>query len=157
MFAHPSHGISVSVHGDDFIATGPKDQLDWFETRPKSHYELTVGGRLGPGPTDDKEARVLNRIIRWTDNGLEYEADPRQAEKLFEEMELCGEGVKGSSHRAPSLCHVKTKTGWSCRKPNILASGRSPPEPIIWRRIVWTSYLRPRKFVDSWSSPRTLP
>ena len=57
VFAHPGRGISVSVHGDDFTATGPKDQLDWFEATLKSHYELTVGGRLGPGPADDKEAR----------------------------------------------------------------------------------------------------
>ena len=61
----------------------------------KQHYELTVGGRLGPAATDDKEARVLNRIIRWTDKGLEYEADPRQVEKLLEELDLEAEGVKG--------------------------------------------------------------
>ena len=61
----------------------------------KSQYELTVGGRLGPGPRDDKEARVLNRVIRWTADGLEYEADPRQAERLLEELDLDGEGVKG--------------------------------------------------------------
>ena len=54
----------------------------------RQHYELTVGGRLGPGPQDDKEATVLNRVIRWTDAGLEYEADPRQAEKLIEELGL---------------------------------------------------------------------
>ena len=48
----------------------------------------------GPGPADDKEARLLNRIIRWTSKGLEYEADPRPVEKLLEEMELSGEGVK---------------------------------------------------------------
>ena len=70
VFSHSSRGISVSVHGDHFAATGPRDQLDWFETRLKSHCELTVGGRLGPGPTEDKEARVLNRIIRWTDKGF---------------------------------------------------------------------------------------
>ncbi len=30
---------------------------------------------------------TLNRIIRWTESGIEYEADPRQAEKLGAE---CG-------------------------------------------------------------------
>ena len=95
VFHHEQRGIAVSVRGDDFTATGPKDQLDWFENRLNENYELTVGGRLGPGKADDKEARVLNRIIRWTDQGLEYEADPRQVEKLLEELELEGEGVKG--------------------------------------------------------------
>ena len=50
----------MSVHGDDFTAAGPKPALDWFEQMLKGFYELTVGGRLGPGPDDDKEARVLN-------------------------------------------------------------------------------------------------
>ena len=83
------------MHGDDFTAAGPKDELDWFENEMKAKYELTVGGRLGPGAKDDKEVSVLNRIVRWTDSGIEYEADPRQAEKLLEELDLGGDGVKG--------------------------------------------------------------
>ena len=86
VFHHKVRGIAVSVHGDDFTATGPKNQLDWFEETLKKCYELTVGGRLGPGPKDDKEARVLNRIVRWTNHGLEYEADPGQFERLLEEL-----------------------------------------------------------------------
>ena len=74
VFNHPERGISVFVHGDDFTAAGPKYQLDWFEAMLKQKYELKVGGRLGPGPTDDKEATVLNRVIRWTKSGVEYEA-----------------------------------------------------------------------------------
>ena len=69
------------MHGDDFTAAGPKPELDWFEATFKKSYELSVGGRLGPGPTDGKETIVLGRVIRWTDEGIEYEADPRQVEK----------------------------------------------------------------------------
>ena len=32
--------------------------------------------------------RILNRVVRWTPSGLEYEADPRQGEKLPEEFDL---------------------------------------------------------------------
>jgi len=60
----------------------------------KSKYELTVGGRLGPGHDDEKEISVLNRIIRWTPKGIQYEADPRQVEKLLHEIEL--EGANGA-------------------------------------------------------------
>ena len=35
---------------------------------------------------------MLNRAIRWTETGLEYEADPRQAEKLIHEC-----GMEGSN------------------------------------------------------------
>ena len=45
-----SRRIAVSVHGDEFTAMGPKNELDWFEPRLKASYELTVGGSLGPGP-----------------------------------------------------------------------------------------------------------
>ena len=54
-----------------------------------------MGGRLGTGPTDDKETIVFGTVIRWTNEGIGYEADPRQVEKLFVELELDGEGVKG--------------------------------------------------------------
>lgn len=65
-------GIAVSVHGDDFAVTRSTRQLDWFEGWMRKHYKLTVGGRLGPGPSDDKEATVLKRVICWTDSSVEY-------------------------------------------------------------------------------------
>ena len=49
----------------------------------KNKYEFTVGGRLGPGPKDDKEISVLSRLIRWMPIGIQYEADPRQVEKFL--------------------------------------------------------------------------
>ena len=95
VFHHPTRNIACSVHGDDFTAAGSKAELDWFEATLKKSCELTVGGRLGPGPTDDKEATVLGRVIRWTDIGIEYEAESRQVEKLISELQLEGEAVKG--------------------------------------------------------------
>ena len=38
---------------------------------------------------------MFGRVIRWTAEGIEYEADPRQVEKRLAELELDGEGVKG--------------------------------------------------------------
>ena len=73
---------------------GPKSELDSFENEMNARYELTVSGRLGPRPNDDKESSVLNRIVRWTPSGLECEADPRRVEKLLEELDLGGDGVK---------------------------------------------------------------
>ena len=71
------------VHGEDFTAAGPKPELDWLEASLTKPYELNVGGRLGPSPTDDTETIVLGRAIRWTEEGLEYETDPPQVEKLL--------------------------------------------------------------------------
>ena len=61
----------------------------------REKYELKEAARLGPAPEDDKEARILNRIVRWTKDGIEYEADPRQVEKFLEDLDFAGEGVKG--------------------------------------------------------------
>ena len=91
VFRHQSRNLSCSVHGDDLTTEGPKKQLDWFKAQLEQKYELKENARLGPGLEDDKEARVLNRLIRWTASGIEYEADPRQGEKLVKD--LCLEGA----------------------------------------------------------------
>ena len=87
---HATRDIVCTVHGDDFTAVGPCMQLDWYEAALEKKYELKKGGRLGPGPDDAREATCLNRVIRWCADGLEYEADPRQVEKLVEELDLDG-------------------------------------------------------------------
>ena len=38
---------------------------------------------------------MLNRLVRWTPKGLEYEADPRQAESLLQDRGLEG-GVRSA-------------------------------------------------------------
>ena len=60
-------------------------------------YGLTRGGRLGHGKKHDREAMVLNRAVRWTVAGLEYENDQRQVERLLSEAEIAGEKVNGSA------------------------------------------------------------
>ncbi len=94
IFFHPGRGITCSVHGDDFTSSGPKGSLDWLERSIAERYEITVGPRLGPSPEDAKEATVLNRVVRWCSDGksqwLEYEADPRQAERLISDCGLDG-------------------------------------------------------------------
>jgi hypothetical protein len=96
VFHQPEHGIACSVHGDDFASSGPATALDWMETEIGKQYEITIGPRLGPGPNDAKEGRALNRVIRWCDAGIEYEADPRQAERLISECGLEGSKPLGT-------------------------------------------------------------
>ena len=94
VFYHKSKGLRCSVHGDDLTTVGAKTSLDWFRQELEKRYELKEPHRLGPGPQDDKEALVLNRVVRWTAEGLEMEADPRQSEKLLRDLKLDGDGVK---------------------------------------------------------------
>ena len=94
LFVLADRHLYISVHGDDFTTAGPKVEIDWFERLLEEKYELKKGGRLGPGDQDCKELTVLNRVLRWTDKGVEYEADPRQGERLLESLSLDGDGCK---------------------------------------------------------------
>ena len=107
VFWHKERELVCSVHGDDFTTAGAKPNLDWFESSLEAKYELRKGGRIGPGDNDDKEGRVLNRIIRWTKSGLEYEADPRQVERLIESLGLDG---NCKSTATPGLKPTKEQT-----------------------------------------------
>ena len=43
---------------------------------------------MGPEEGQKKEVKILSRIIRWTNEGLEYEADQRHADLLVKEMKV---------------------------------------------------------------------
>ncbi len=90
------------MKGDDLTTEGPKDQLDWFVGELRKKYELKEGARLGPGKEDDKEARILNRLVRWTAEGIEYEAGPRQAERIVRDLNLSGCKSVGSPGVKPT-------------------------------------------------------
>ena len=87
-FYHAEWGVSVGVHGDDFTALGTPDGLEMYEQGMLKVFECKLKGRLGTAPNDCKEMRVLSRIVRVTDEGLLYEADPRHAEMLIKDFKL---------------------------------------------------------------------
>ena len=58
----------------------------------ESKFLCAVAGKLGGDPGDLKEARVLNRVVRWTPEGIRYEVAPRHYELLVWDLEACGEG-----------------------------------------------------------------
>ena len=62
--------------------------LDWFRAQIAAAFEVTSRGRLGPADGDDKSIRILNRVIQWTDSGIEYEADQRHAELIVQQLGL---------------------------------------------------------------------
>ena len=51
-------------------------------------------GRLGPRRNDTHEVRVLNRYIKWPENGdPQYEADPRHAQLIIKSLNLEGGNI----------------------------------------------------------------
>ncbi len=76
MFWHEFSSLVSIVHGVDFTTAGAKPDLDWFESSLEAKFELRKGGTFGTGRDDDKEGRVPNRVVRGTEDGLEYDAAP---------------------------------------------------------------------------------
>ena len=76
------------MHGDDFTLLGLIDDLHWFQGEIKKKFETKVRGVIGCEPNDDKSIRILNRVIEWTDRGIEYEADQRHAEIIVRDARI---------------------------------------------------------------------
>ena len=87
LFRHGKKDISLTVHGDDFVAVGTNDELMEVKAMLLDAYKITYEV-LGPGDGEVREVRILNRIIRWTDAGIKMEADPRHAEKVIAHYDL---------------------------------------------------------------------
>ena len=62
------------VHGDDFVIATSRKHSKEVEDHLRSTWEVEVQA-FGPGRYDQKQIRVLNRIVRWRVAGIEYEAD----------------------------------------------------------------------------------
>ena len=118
-----------------------------MESQLEGKYELRKGGRLGPGDQDAKEILVLNRTIRWMEQGLQYEADPSQGERL-----LVGLGLTGQ-------CNSVATPGLKPLLEQLVGDKVLPASEVTFR--VWlaarticpptasTSSLRQRRCADS--------
>lgn len=94
VFFREEDQVRCVVHGDDFAFSGEREVLEEVAKNMKKFYELKVRGILGDEAWDEKEISILNRQLRWTKEGLEYEADKRHAREIIEYFKL-EEGSKG--------------------------------------------------------------
>ena len=86
-FFHPTRKLRTAVHGDDFVTVGPKSELKKMRKELEMKYDLKTSV-LGPDEGEEKEVRILNRVIRWTREGVSYEPDPRHGEILIDQLGL---------------------------------------------------------------------
>ena len=86
IFSHQSRGIYTFVHGDDFVSTGPPEDLKWLKQILETRYKISTLV-LGESRACVKKATILNRIIHWHDGiGISLEGDPRHVQIMIEEM-----------------------------------------------------------------------
>ena len=91
LFYHPGRDISLSCHGDDFMAAGEGEDLRWLATEMSGWFEIKVRAVMGPEEKDDKEVVILGRCVRWKEWGIEFEADPKHRQIVMKHFGL-GEG-----------------------------------------------------------------
>ena len=130
IFRHHDRDIDVMVHGDDFISTADGEDLLWLEGLLGSKFEISTS-IIGPEPQDEKQLKVLNRIIVVEDQGYTYEPDARHAEVIIRDLGLQGAKsvstpIADDSHESDVfLDHERHKKYQSiCARCNFLAVDR---------------------------------
>lgn len=87
-FYYEARGLRAVVQGDDFTMMGPRQSLNWLRTRIEDKFEIKFRGRLAERKEDMKSIRILNRLVTWTKEGIEYESGQRHAEIIIRHMGL---------------------------------------------------------------------
>ena len=87
LFRNDKLKVSIMVHGDDFVAVGPLKNLDTTKEVLENKYKIKVGV-LDRRNGQQEEVRILNKLIRVVDDGIELEADPRHVELAIRDLEL---------------------------------------------------------------------
>ena len=108
-FRHPARDLAAMVHGDDFVVVGDRRNVGWFKKELQKRFEIktkivgsrgivdyqNLGNQSWADLTEEQaefeevdESRVLNRTVRVTGAGWEYEADQRHADLLIEGLNM---------------------------------------------------------------------
>ena len=115
MYWHKAWQLVTLVHGDDFVTVGTRENSLKFRRVLEGRFEMKTqvfGGAGTPSGKDRDchrpsvseldsvseiaEGRVLNRIVRWTEEGWELEPDQRHAGAIQKGGAGGGAGAKGS-------------------------------------------------------------
>ena len=146
-FVHTSRNIRLTCHGDDFIIVAPCKEIEWLVKEMEKEYELKytiVGPEAGLG----KEVPILNRRVRWTQNGIQYECDHGHADIVVGLLGM--EGMRplsslGLSEIIDCFKKEEDKKKVTPKLHSVLLNmdltlflGHSRPEPTILPRIELT-------------------
>jgi len=88
-FMHKDRKIKTIVHGDDFISKASREDAKWLKKKLEENFEIKTKV-IGNGDKEQSEERILNRVIRVTAGGWEYEADQRHADIIIDALNLNG-------------------------------------------------------------------
>ena len=85
LFFHKGENVTVMLHGDDFVAVCDPDFLESTKVALSNNNKIKTEV-LGSAAADAKDVRILNKMVRMTDAGIEQVADPRHAELVIRDL-----------------------------------------------------------------------
>ena len=101
------------MHGDDFVTLGPIHELRKFSQELKAAWMIEERGVFGPPESRHlgtvQEMRHLNRILKWTDEGISYEADPRHVDIVVKALGVSKAVTTPLVREPPDNVDVKDK------------------------------------------------
>ena len=133
-FHHLERDMVLTVHGDDFTLGGSSASLSWMRKEFEKQWDVTAQ-ILGPDAGQESEVRILNRIIRWTKDGLEYEPDQRHAEIAIRELGLEGSKAVSTPGTKEELALAGVPEVASKAAPVLAALLMPPADAIRYRGI----------------------
>ena len=104
MFWHAGRDITTVVHGDDFVLVGEEEDLRWVSDLIQGWFEVKIRAMLGEDRGDDKVVEILGRTVRWTSQGVEFEADPTHRRNIMKYFGILEFGAKDFSQNLTLLC-----------------------------------------------------
>ena len=81
IFFFVEHDVRKVMHGDDFAIEGPRSGVVHIQKGLGARYK-TKNQLIGPLKEDAKELTMLNRVVKWMRQGVEYCIGQRHSHKL---------------------------------------------------------------------------
>ena len=97
IFYHPQTRVRVVLLGDDFTFAATESELRKARSKMSKWYDTEVRGIQDGGKRDVREMQILGRNVRWSDEGLEYEASDKHRQALMEGLALSKESKNVNS------------------------------------------------------------
>ena len=83
-YHRPSSTVNL-FHGDDLVFAGPAESVHEVLHGLAGQFQLTS---TVVGEHEAREARILNRVVRWDPEGWSYAADDRHVQILLAQLGL---------------------------------------------------------------------
>ena len=132
LYLNKAMNLKSLVHGDDFVTVGRRAEVSKFNKKMAARFDIktsVIGPRVDYGEV--KEAKVLNRIVRLTPEGYEYEADQRHADMIVEQLGLKGSrGVVSPGEATEVDTRTDKRGGDSVSVSSATGVGKGTPESL---------------------------